>query len=161
MNEIQPSNIEYVLFSNDDEYYDISNFKRDKFDLLMNSIKYEHELLIYCNAVDDSGRHNKLIDTDDFGRNLLYANRQYQTWFIDDNNDLWCREECYEGVNYYLLREFNTDDSSIISDVKRNINSLYSFDSDIIFEHTNDIGSRIITLLSDLCLFHLMKLQIY
>ena len=147
MNEIQPSNIQYVLWADDDDYVEQAMLSRDEFAKIMETIKLDNDLLVYANVVLDDGRHNVLLENHPNSiQSQIYANRWYSTWFIDDNNDLWCRDDTYaDGVNYYLLREFNTKDQSTILAIKTSIAlDVPTFDSDIVFDNTIDIGSRII-----------------
>lgn len=147
MNEIQPSNIKYVLWSDDDEYSNKSMLSRDQFSHLVNSILIKNDLIGYGNVEYDGSRHNDLIE---FYPNTLdshiKANRWYTTWFIDDNNDLWCRDTTYStGINYYLLREFNNIKDADKLTIKMNLSlDLDTFDSDILLDNTSEIGSRLI-----------------
>ena len=147
MNEIQPSNIQYILWSDDDSYSDKSIFTRDEFARLLESITLDNELLAYGNVAYDDGRHNTLMES--LPNTLLghaSSNKWQTTWFIDDNNDLWCRDEAWaDGVNYYLYREFNTKDQSVILPIKISlVKDLPSFDSDLVLDNTVEIGTRII-----------------
>lgn len=93
-------------------YYDETILNMNEFADLIDNIKLDHDLLPYGNIEMQDGRHNMLMDF--LGKNLseqLRGKRLYSTWFIDDNNDLWCRDDTFEeATNYYLYREFNTDD---------------------------------------------------
>ncbi len=150
MNEIQPSNIQYLLWSDDEAYYDKTILNKDEFANLIDSIKLDHDLLAYGNVGMFDGRHNTLMNY--LGETLseqLRGKRLYSTWFIDDNNDLWCRDDTFEdGTNYYLYREFNTNDELITFPIKASLYSdLDMFDSDLVFDKTNNIGDRIINVL--------------
>ena len=148
MNEIQPSNVQYLLWSDDEDYINGSMLNKDEFSDLLDSIHLNNDLLPYGNIEDDEGRHNWLVEI--FGKTLpeQIKNRQslYSTWFIDDNNDLWCRDDSYEsGTNYYLYREFNTDNETVKFAIRSSLAmDLETFDSDLIFDNTNNIGDQII-----------------
>ena len=151
MNEIQPSNIQYILWSDDDAYYDKTILNKNQFSDVIDSISIENDLLSYGNVVYDDGRHNMLMDA--FGDTLSQQVRGkalYSTWFIDDNNDLWCRDDTFaDGTNYYLYREFNTNNEAIKLTVKSSlVMEDINFDSDIILDNTSSIGDKIINLLN-------------
>ncbi len=151
MNEIQPSNIQYVLWSDDDAFYDQQILSRDDFANVIDSVKLKNGLLPYGNVVYDDGRHNMLMDM--LGDTLsqhIRSKTLYTTWFIDDNNDLWCRDDTFsDGTNYYLFREFNTDNEMTKLTVKSSlVMDDVVFDSDLIMDNTSNIGDRILEILN-------------
>ena len=150
MNEIQPSNVQYILWSDDEEFYDQTVLNKNEFSKVIDEVKLNNDLLPYGNVAYDDGRHNMLMDM--LGTTLsqqIRGKALYSTWFIDDNNDLWCRDDTFcDGTNYYLYREFNTDNEMIKLTVKSSLVSEdVNFDSDLIFDNTLSIGDRIIDLL--------------
>jgi len=150
MNEIQPSNIQYLLWSDDDIYMNEALLNDDQFMDAIDQIKLDHDLLPYGNVAYDDGRHNMLMEM--LGNTLsqhVRGRHLYETWFIDDNNDLWCRDDTFqEGTNYYLYREFNTDNEAVKIAIKSSLllNS-EAFDSDMILDNTSSIGDRLIEIL--------------
>lgn len=156
MNEILPANPKMVLWSDDDYYRQYAKLSRNDFEKVLNNVALDYPLLSYGNVEMDDGRHNILHEK---APNTLLEHLRdnhflYVTWFIDENNDLWCRDDTFStGSNYYLYREFNSDNQDEIMNIKLNlaVDNEY-FDCQDILRATQPLGDKLKDNLIDMVL---------
>ena len=146
MNEIKPSNLKMVLWSDDDYYSQFCNLRRDSFENVIKQTELSNDLVVYGNVEIDGNRKNTLLEQPDntLENHLLYKNRLSTTWFIDDNDDLWCRDDSLSsGVNYYLYRQTKTNDPVINLKTKLNLALAFendNYDTQEYLDNTTSIG---------------------
>ena len=150
MNELTNAGMSRILWSDSDSFRDQASFNTKQFRNIIESYEKSNEILVYGNIEIDGEKHNSLVRNDpDTLADCLKSQALDTTWFLDENNDLWCREYWKSGTNYYLFREFNTDDEILKLKIKLNLLAdSETFDYEKIYDYTASGSNWIIQKLS-------------